>query len=93
MSQQDDDDVDEAPHPREATALFGHRAAEAALLAAYRAGRMPHGILIAAFSSASEQYRWFRSRAMIHRSAISTPFSALALSRGLYALAGMTATP
>ena len=39
--------------------------------------------LIAAFSSASEQNRWFRSRAMIHRSASSTPFSALALSRGL----------
>lgn len=47
MSQQDDDDVEEAPNPRQTTALFGHRAAEAALLAAYRAGRMPHGILIA----------------------------------------------
>ena len=47
MSQQDDDDTDEAPHPRETTVLFGHAAAEAALLAAYRAGRMPHGILIA----------------------------------------------
>ena len=47
MSQQDDDDTDEAPHPRETTVLFGHATAQAALLAAYRAGRMPHGILIA----------------------------------------------
>jgi DNA polymerase III subunit delta' len=44
---QKDDDTDEPPHPRATTALFGHTAAEAALLAAYRAGRMPHGILIA----------------------------------------------
>jgi DNA polymerase-3 subunit delta' len=47
VSQQDDDDTDEAPHPRKTAVLFGHNAAEAALLAAYRAGRMPHGILIA----------------------------------------------
>jgi DNA polymerase-3 subunit delta' len=47
MSRPDDDDIDEAPHPRQTAALFGHGAAEAALLAAYRAGRMPHGILIA----------------------------------------------
>jgi DNA polymerase III subunit delta' len=47
MSQQDDDDINEAPHPRETTGLFGHAAAEAPLLAAYRSGRMPHGILIA----------------------------------------------
>ena len=47
MSQQHDDDTDEASHPRETAVLFGHAAAEAALLAAYRAGRMPHGILIA----------------------------------------------
>ena len=46
MAQQDDDS-DEPQHPRATTALFGHTAAEAALLAAYRAGRMPHGILIA----------------------------------------------
>jgi DNA polymerase-3 subunit delta' len=46
MSQQDDDD-DGAPHPRETMAFFGHSTAEAALLAAYRSGRMPHGILIA----------------------------------------------
>src|SRR5262249_60512296 len=47
MSQQDEDDTGEAPHPRETAVLFGHAPAEAALLAAYRAGRMPHGILIA----------------------------------------------
>src|SRR6201982_905252 len=47
MSHQDDDDIDEAPNPRETAVLFGHAVAEAALLAAYRAGRMPHGILIA----------------------------------------------
>jgi DNA polymerase-3 subunit delta' len=46
MSRQDDDDTAEAPHPRETAVLFGHAATEAALLAAYRAGRMPHGILI-----------------------------------------------
>ncbi|MDU6672084.1 MAG: DNA polymerase III subunit delta', partial [Bradyrhizobium sp.] len=33
-------------HPRETTALFGHRDAEAALLAAYRSGRMAHAWLI-----------------------------------------------
>ncbi|NPU63988.1 DNA polymerase III subunit delta' [Bradyrhizobium sp. 83012] len=32
--------------PRETTALFGHREAEAALLAAYRSGRMAHAWLI-----------------------------------------------
>lgn len=35
-----------APHPRETRALFGHRDAEQALLAAYRRGRMPHALLI-----------------------------------------------
>jgi DNA polymerase-3 subunit delta' len=33
-------------HPRETTDLFGHRAAETALLDAYRSGRMPHAWLI-----------------------------------------------
>jgi DNA polymerase III subunit delta' len=42
-----DDDYDQTPHPRETTVLFGHTAAETALLGAYRSGRMPHGILIA----------------------------------------------
>src|SRR5438045_4507522 len=34
------------PHPRETTALFGHREAELALLNAYRSGRIPHAWLI-----------------------------------------------
>lgn len=37
---------DGPPHPRTTVALFGHRAAEQALLDAYRAGRMPHAWLI-----------------------------------------------
>src|SRR4029077_11447190 len=44
---EDDDDIDEAPHPRATPVLFGHAGAEAALLTAYRSGRMPHGVLIA----------------------------------------------
>src|SRR3984885_2617616 len=43
----DDDDIDEVPHPRITTELFGHGAAEAALLAAYRSGRVAHAFLIA----------------------------------------------
>jgi len=35
-----------APHPRETTELFGHREAEAALLNAYKSGRIPHAWLI-----------------------------------------------
>src|SRR5580704_3500993 len=35
-----------AVHPRETTALFGHREAEMALLNAYRGGRIPHAWLI-----------------------------------------------
>jgi DNA polymerase III subunit delta' len=46
MAQQTDDS-DEARHPRDTAVLFGHVRAEAALLDAYRSGRMPHGILIA----------------------------------------------
>ena len=42
-----DDEIDEAPHPRATTDLFGHAAAEATLLAAYRSGRVPHAFLIA----------------------------------------------
>ena len=34
------------PHPRETSRLFGHREAEAALLTAYRSGRIPHAWLI-----------------------------------------------
>ena len=40
-------EVTEAPHPRATAALFGHAGAEAALLAAYRSGRIPHAFLIA----------------------------------------------
>jgi DNA polymerase-3 subunit delta' len=36
----------EVPHPRETFDLFGHREAEAALLGAYRSGRIPHAWLI-----------------------------------------------
>jgi len=36
-----------APHPRHATSLIGHRAAEQELLSAYRAGRLAHAWLIA----------------------------------------------
>src|SRR3954463_10545871 len=34
------------PHPRETSTLSGHREAEAALLNAYRSGRIPHAWLI-----------------------------------------------
>ncbi len=47
MAHQDDDNIDEAPHPRATAVLFGHAGAEAALLTAYRSGRMPHGVLLA----------------------------------------------
>jgi DNA polymerase III subunit delta' len=43
----DDDEIDDAPHPRATTKLFGHAGAEASLLAAYRSGRVPHAFLIA----------------------------------------------
>jgi len=37
--------IDEAPPPRQTGALFGHADAEAALLGAYRSGRVPHAFL------------------------------------------------
>lgn len=40
------DRVEGAPHPREAPALFGQTAAEAAFLTAYRSGRMHSGWLL-----------------------------------------------
>ena len=46
MSPQASEDA-EAPHPRTTAVLFGHASAEAALLAAYRSGRIPHAFLIA----------------------------------------------
>jgi DNA polymerase III subunit delta' len=52
----DDDDIEieesgsaeapEVPHPRENTALLGHETAEASLLQAFNAGRLPHAWLI-----------------------------------------------
>src|SRR5262249_1391473 len=39
-------DAPDAPHPREATQLFGHADAEQNLLQAYRSGRLPHAWLI-----------------------------------------------
>jgi DNA polymerase-3 subunit delta' len=35
-----------SPHPRETSVLFGHREAEAALLHAYKSGRIPHAWLL-----------------------------------------------
>jgi len=52
-----------ATHPRETTALFGHREAEAALLNAYRSGRIPHAWLIggaAGIGKATLAYRMAR---------------------------------
>jgi DNA polymerase-3 subunit delta' len=46
MSARQVDSTIEAVHPRETTALFGHREAELALLNAYRGGRIPHAWLI-----------------------------------------------
>jgi DNA polymerase-3 subunit delta' len=43
---EDDEETGEAPHPRASNVLFGHALAEAALLAAYRSGRVPHAFLI-----------------------------------------------
>ena len=45
MNPQADKDIEAAP-PRATPALFGHADAEAALLAAYRSGRIPHAFLI-----------------------------------------------
>src|SRR3984957_796570 len=46
MSPQTSEDS-ETPHPRTTAVLFGHANAEAALIAAYRSGRIPHAFLIA----------------------------------------------
>jgi DNA polymerase-3 subunit delta' len=46
MSPQASEDDSETPHPRAVQVLFGHADAEAALLAAYRSGRIPHAFLI-----------------------------------------------
>jgi DNA polymerase-3 subunit delta' len=47
MARQASDDETGEAHPRATTVLFGHGQAEAALLAAYRSARMPHGFLLA----------------------------------------------
>jgi DNA polymerase-3 subunit delta' len=52
-----------APHPRETSMLFGHHEAEAALLNAYRSGRIPHAWLIggaAGIGKATLAYRMAR---------------------------------
>src|SRR6202048_793030 len=52
-----------AVHPRQTAALFGHRDAEAALLSAYRSGRIPHAWLIggaAGIGKATLAYRMAR---------------------------------
>ena len=52
-----------AVHPRETSALFGHRDAEMALLNAYRSGRIPHAWLIggaAGIGKATLAYRMAR---------------------------------
>jgi DNA polymerase-3 subunit delta' len=46
MSPREDSEETQAPHPRATAALFGHAGAEAALLAAYRSGRVPHAFLL-----------------------------------------------
>ena len=40
------DETVEPPHPRATNVLFGHADAEAALLGAYRSGRVPHAFLL-----------------------------------------------
>jgi DNA polymerase III subunit delta' len=47
MARQASDDETNEAHPRATNILFGHAQAEAALLAAYRSTRMPHGFLLA----------------------------------------------
>lgn len=44
--ERDADEVADAPHPRTVSVLFGHSEAEAALLDAFRSGRMAHAWLI-----------------------------------------------
>jgi len=63
-----------AVHPRETTALFGHRDAETALLNAYRGGRIPHAWLIGGapgIGKATLAYRMARF-VLAHRDAQST---------------------
>ncbi len=53
----------DAPHPRETSALSGHRQAEAELLGAYQSGRLQHGWIIggdAGIGKATLAYRFAR---------------------------------
>src|ERR1700736_1609309 len=62
-----------AVHPRETTALFGHRDAETALLNAYRSGRIPHAWLIGGaqgIGKATLAYRMARF-VLAHRNPLS----------------------
>jgi len=47
MSPQSSEHESETLHPRSNTLLFGHGAAEQAMLEAYRSGRLPHAFLLA----------------------------------------------
>src|ERR1700688_2354076 len=61
-------------HPRETTALFGHREAETALLNAYRSGRIPHAWLIggaAGIGKATLAYRMARF-VLAHRNPLAS---------------------
>src|SRR5260221_12236815 len=63
-----------AVHPRQTTALFGHREAETALLSAYRSGRIPHAWLIgggAGIGKATLAYRMARF-VLAHRNPLAT---------------------
>jgi DNA polymerase III subunit delta' len=63
-----------ARHPRETTALFGHRGAELAMLSAYRSGRIPHALLIggaAGIGKATLAYRMARF-VLAHRNPASS---------------------
>jgi DNA polymerase-3 subunit delta' len=63
-----------AVHPRETTALFGHREAELALLNAYRSGRIPHAWLIGGaqgIGKATLAYRMARF-VLAHRNPLGT---------------------
>src|SRR3954470_8453955 len=61
-------------HPRQTTELFGHRDAEAALMNAYRSGRIPHAWLIggpAGIGKATLAYRMARF-ALAHRNPLGS---------------------
>jgi DNA polymerase III subunit delta' len=59
----DNDEGEDAPHPRETAVFYGHAAAEQAFLTAYRSGRLPHAWLIggeAGIGKATLAYRMAR---------------------------------